>query len=140
MTPRPDPPRVLLAYDGSEPSRRALDRVASLMPNASVTVVSVAAPVYRDPRLLKFADDHEAQRQQAVLAEAKARLAEAGIDAASATPVGDAAGEIVRIAEGGGADLIVLGARGLNRLKRVVLGSVSTEVLHLAPCDVLIVR
>jgi nucleotide-binding universal stress UspA family protein len=140
MMSRPDSPKVLLAYDGSEPSRRALDRVTSFMPNASVTVISVAAPVYRDPRLIKFAHDHEAQRQQGALAEAKARLAETCINAASATPVGDAAAEIVRIAEERRADLIVLGARGLNRVKRVVLGSVSTKVLHQAPCDVLIVK
>ena len=37
VTSRPDPPKVLLGYGGSEPSRRALDRVTSFMPNASVT-------------------------------------------------------------------------------------------------------
>jgi nucleotide-binding universal stress UspA family protein len=94
----PKPPNVLIAYDGSEPSHRALDRVRTFMPNASVAVVTVAAPV------------------------------------------GEAAAEIVRIARESGADLIVLGARGLNPLKRLVLGSVSTKVLHDAPCDVLVVK
>lgn len=110
------------------------------MANASVAVVTVAPPVYRSPRLAKFADDDEAQRQQAELAEATALLAESGIDARSAAPVGDAAAEIVRVAEESGADLIVLGARGLNPVKRLVLGSVSTKVLHQAPCDVLVVK
>jgi nucleotide-binding universal stress UspA family protein len=136
----PDPPNVLIAYDGSEPSRRALDRVSTFLPNASVAVVSVAAPVYRDPRLAKFPDEDEERRQQAALAEATARLAESGIDVRSAAPVGDAADEIVRIAKQSSADLIVLGARGLNPLKRLVLGSVSTKVLHQAPCDVLVVK
>lgn len=98
----PRPPNVLLAYDGSEPARRALDRVMTFMPNASVAVVPVAAPVY--------------------------------------PPVGDAAEEIVRIAGEAGADLVVLGARGLNPLKRLLLGSVSTRVLHEALCDVLVVK
>jgi nucleotide-binding universal stress UspA family protein len=136
----PKPPNVLIAYDGSEPSRRALDRVRTFMPNASVAVVTVAPPVYRDPRLPKFADDDEEQRQRAALAEAKALLAEGGIDARGAAPVGDAADEIVRIAKESGADLVVLGARGLNPLKRLVLGSVSTKVLHEAPSDVLVVK
>jgi nucleotide-binding universal stress UspA family protein len=136
----PRPPNVLIAYEGSEPSRRALDRVRTFMPNASVAVVTVAAPVYRNPTLAKFADEDETQHQQQVLAEAKALLAESGIEARSAAPVGDAAAEIVRVAEESGADLVVLGARGLNPLKRLVLGSVSTKVLHQAPCDVLVVK
>ncbi len=136
----PKPPNVLIAYDGSEPSRRALERVRTFMPNASVAVVSVAAPVYRDPTLARFPDDVEEERQQSAVEEAKTLLAESGIDARSAAPVGDAAAEIVRIAEESGADLIVLGARGLNPLKRLVLGSVSTKVLHQAPCDVLVVK
>jgi universal stress protein family protein len=72
----PKPPNVLIAYDRSEPSRRALDRVRTFMPNASVA----------------------------------------------------------------GAVIIVLRSRGLNPLKRLVLGSVSTKVLHQAPCDVLVVK
>jgi nucleotide-binding universal stress UspA family protein len=136
----PNPPNVLIAYDGSEPSRRALDRVRALMPNASVAVVCVAAPVYRDPSLSRFADEDEEKQQQAALVEAKAILAVNGIDARTAAPVGDAADEIVRMAREAGADLIVLGARGLNPLKRLVLGSVSTKVLHQAPCDLLVVK
>jgi nucleotide-binding universal stress UspA family protein len=110
------------------------------MPHASVAVISVAAPVYRDPMLVKFADEDERRRQQAALAEAKALLAESGIEATSAAPIGDAADEIVRVADEAGADVIVLGARGLNPLKRLVLGSVSTKVLHQAPCDVWVVK
>jgi nucleotide-binding universal stress UspA family protein len=130
----------LIAYDGSEPARRALDRIRMFIPNARVAIVTVAAPVYRDPGVVKFADRIEEERQQEALAEAKAVLAESGIDAGSASPVGDAAVEIVRAAKESGADLIVLGARGLNPLKRLVLGSVSTKVLHQAPCDVLVVK
>ena len=80
-----------------------------------------------------------ALRQEA-LAEAKALLAESGIEARSTAPVGDAAAEIVGVAKESGAYLVVLGARGLNPLKRLVLGSVSTKVLHDAPCDVLVVK
>lgn len=136
----PKAPNVLIAYDGSEPSRRALDRVSNFVPNASVAVVTVAAPVYRDPSLSKFPDEDEEKRQQAALAEAKAILVASGIDARTAAPVGDAADEIVRIAREAGADLLVLGARGLNPVKRLVLGSVSTKVLHNAPCDLLVVK
>src|SRR4051794_31798146 len=104
----PRAPNVLIAYDGSESSRRALDRVRTFMPNASVAVVTVAPPVYRDPLSSKFADEVDEKLQRAAAAEAEARLAESGISARSAMPVGDAAAEIVRIGEESGADLIVL--------------------------------
>ena len=133
-------PNVLVAYDGSEPSRRALERVKTFMSAASVAVVTVAPPVYRNQMLTKFASEADQERQEAALAEARALLAEGGVEARGAAPVGDPAAEIVRIAEESGADVIVLGARGLNPLKRLVLGSVSTKVLQQAGCDVWVVK
>jgi nucleotide-binding universal stress UspA family protein len=131
---------VLIAYDGSEPARRALARVARFMPDASVAVVTVADPIYRDPRYTGFADPNEERQQRDLLEEARAALAESGIEATTAAPVGQAADEIVRTAAEAKADLVVLGARGLSTVKRLVLGSVSTKVLHEAPCDVLVVK
>src|SRR5580765_6215043 len=101
----PRAPNVLIVYDGSESSRRALERVGTLMPNASVAVVTVALPVYRDPMSSKFAAEADEKLQRAAAAEAEARLVESGISARSAMPVGDAAAEIVRIGEASGADL-----------------------------------
>jgi nucleotide-binding universal stress UspA family protein len=37
-------------------------------------------------------------------------------------------------------DLIIVGSRGLNPIQRMLLGSVSSKVVHRAPCDVLVVR
>lgn len=51
---------------------------------------------------------------------------------------GDPARELLRIAEKDAADLIVLGARGLGAVQRLVLGSVSEAVLRDAQCAVLI--
>lgn len=53
---------------------------------------------------------------------------------------GDPADGILTVAEQVGADLIVVGARGLGAIERFVRGSVSTKVAHHAPCDVLIVE
>jgi nucleotide-binding universal stress UspA family protein len=54
--------------------------------------------------------------------------------------VGDAAEEILRTAEVFPAELIVLGARSLGTIGRLVLGSVSTKVMHESQCNVLIVK
>ena len=55
-------------------------------------------------------------------------------------PKGHPAGEILAAAAGFDADLIVVGARGLGGMKRLLLGSVSERVLRDARCPVLIVK
>ena len=48
--------------------------------------------------------------------------------------------EILRVAEYVGADLIVIGSKGLTGLERIVLGSVSEQVVREAKCSVVIAR
>ena len=55
-------------------------------------------------------------------------------------PIGDAADALMHVARDQGAELIVVGTRGLGGLKRLVLGSVSAKLVREAPCDVLVVR
>jgi nucleotide-binding universal stress UspA family protein len=47
---------------------------------------------------------------------------------------------IIDEAEKEGVDLILMGTRGMNAVDRWLLGSVSTKVVHHAPCNVLVVR
>jgi len=63
-----------------------------------------------------------------------------GTVAESYLRVGEAAKEIVELAEELGVGLIVLGNRGHGRIRRALMGSVSTSVLRHAHCSVLIVR
>jgi nucleotide-binding universal stress UspA family protein len=135
-------PKIVVAYDGSDPGRRALERGAGLADGASVTVVSVAhllRPVGRGPGPEPIDPDEVARRDRA-LEEAKSRLAEKGIEARLVPGIGDPATVLVEEAREWGADLIVVGTRGLNLGERIMLGSVSTKVVHHAPCDVLVVR
>ena len=53
---------------------------------------------------------------------------------------GDPSSRLLAIAEQEGADLIVLGTRGLGRIKEILLGSVSHKVVMMAPCPCLIVK
>lgn len=132
--------RILIAYDGSESADRALDEAARLANGSAVTVVGVAElwPQFgRAPAML--VPEAYAERK-AELEQAKAKLAKLGIDAETVERRGDPAEMIIDEAEQEKADLIVIGTRGLSTAKSWMLGSVSTRVMHHAPCNVLIVR
>jgi nucleotide-binding universal stress UspA family protein len=79
------------------------------------------------------------QRQQLV-ADASERAAAAGIEAETHVRTGDAAHALIEVAEGQGADLIIVGNKGLSSPARFLLGSVPSKVVHHAPCHVLVVR
>jgi len=135
---------IVVGYDGSEHARRALGRAADLARNGrQLVVVSVAgvAATTHAPVLGQHAPDPvEDEATRDALRDARALLTERAVEARFAEGFGDPADAIVKEAEAVGADLIVVGARGLNALERALLGSVSTKVVHNAPCDVLVVR
>ena len=133
-------PRILIAYDGSDASQRALERVITFMKDADVAIVTVARPIYRDPPYTGYADPKDEDEQRRVLLAARDALARAGIAAKGFAPVGDPADEILAAAKAFDAELIVIGARALGTVGRLVLGSVSTKVMHESDCDVLVVK
>jgi len=63
-----------------------------------------------------------------------------GVPLRTESRVGHPAETLVRVAEEGGYDLIILGRRGLTPVQRWMLGSVSERVLRYAPCAVLVVH
>lgn len=133
--------RVLAAYDGSESAKRALYEAAKLVPeDATVTVVSVAEVLPQFGRASSMLLPEEDQERRRELAEATEILKAHGIRAKVVERRGDAAAMILDEAETEGAEVIVMGTRGLGSGKRWLLGSVSTKVLHHAPCNVLVVR
>jgi nucleotide-binding universal stress UspA family protein len=60
-------------------------------------------------------------------------------DVETLSKTGDPAAQILEVARELGPDLIVVGRRGLGRLAELVLGSVSSKLLHRSPTDVLVV-
>lgn len=76
---------------------------------------------------------------EGVLDRARSRAQTDGVEIEVRAPKGDPADAILAVADETGADLIVLGSRGMQGARRV-LGSVSNKVSHRARCDVLIVQ
>jgi nucleotide-binding universal stress UspA family protein len=134
--------RIVVGFDGSDNARKALERAAEIANGATVAVVSATSPVRfasRDPAVSPE-DPADVQARDDALAEARKYLEEKGITGQYVTGHGNPADVIVQEAEESGADLIIVGTRGHAAAKRALLGSVSTNVVHHATVDVLVVR
>jgi nucleotide-binding universal stress UspA family protein len=78
-------------------------------------------------------------RSKLICDRASARAEQAGVKCESHVVPGDAADALVDVAEQLGADLIVIGNRGMTGVRRFVLGSVPNKVSHHCPCSLMIV-
>ena len=134
---------IVVAYDETEPAKRALARAADLAKTfGSKLIVTSVAPVgAAGPRgggPVDPIDPPEHHREE--LDHARTFLAGQGVDAELQVGVGDAADVIVTLAEERDADLIVVGTREPGMIDRLFKGSVSAAVSRHARCDVLIVH
>ena len=131
--------RILVAFDGGEPARRALEMAATLAKkfDALVSVISVI-PYHAGSMAVDPWDDATVHEQ--ALEEARSLLALQGIEAQTLEPIGDPARTIERIALDGGFDTVVVGSRGLGALTRFFQGSVSAHVAANADVTVVVAR
>lgn len=132
--------KIVVGYDGSDAAKRALQRAVDLAANGDrIVVVAAAEPHARSgPTGGAHLDPSEFQQRRGDLEEAQQFLSERGIDAELVEAHGDPGTAIVEA--GKDADLIIVGSRGLNPVQRILLGSVSSKVVHRASSDVLVVR
>ena len=132
--------KILLAYDGMERSRKALEEAAELAQDgaAEPTVVSVVPEA--EARASKSGGHRMlAPHAHQDVAVAHRYLTDRGIPAEMKILHGDPVEELRREAREGGYDLIVVGSRELGPIGQAVLGSVSAGLVTEAPCPVLVV-
>ncbi len=82
----------------------------------------------------------EETQGRAILREAEAIFAAAGMGVQTLLQRGDAATQILQTAQEQNFDLIVCGSRGRSPVASWLLGSVSRKLVHYAQCSVLIVK
>jgi len=131
--------KLLLAYDGTDPSRRALELAAFMTKQfgASLTVVSVV-PTHPGRSPIDPWDDTAAHTAE--LVEADRLLRDQGIEPRLVETAGNVAQTIERIAEAGDYDAIIVGSRGLSMIGRALQGSVSEHVAANASTSVVVAR
>lgn len=134
--------KIVLAYDGSEGAKLALERTATLAGAAHVLVLAVG----RIPEYAETVSEVEEAKEQAgrhyrtAVEQAVQTLRAAGVSAEAHLDYGKVGDTIVRHAEEIGADLIVVGTNPHTALKRRVLGASADKVVDHAHCSVLVVR
>ena len=146
------PTKILLATDGSEEAEMAFASAADLSKKTGselhvVYVGHMPLASYESPGATTLDPGlsgrmHESAQQEArtMLDEQMQRVGHSGEIAEVHARIGRPDAEIVGLAEELGAGLIVLGSRGLGRLRRALMGSVSDSVVRHAHCPVLVVR
>ena len=139
--------KILVGYDGSDNAKRALERALSLSTTQGsairvVVAVSTTLIVY-GPTAPYYPPDYAEQvvkEGRKLLEAALGEVKGAGRSASGSVEDGHPSEVILRLAESEGADLIVLGRRGISGIERFLLGGVSSSVVNHSKCDVLIVK
>jgi nucleotide-binding universal stress UspA family protein len=133
----------VVAYDGSDGARAALARAAEIAERDGASLTLVEAVAGKIPSPAPGGPPLPKPEKRAMVREDLNRAIK-GVNPellASGWVIGGSpAPGIVTVAEDIEADLIVTGSRGRDAITRALLGSVSTEILHNAPCDVLVVQ
>ena len=142
---------ILISTDGSEVARKGVDHGLSLAKSvgAKVTIVTVTErfPLYAGPDYIpgptEMAEYDARQKEGAtkVLADAKAAADLLGVDAETVhVPEAQPAEAIVAAANNRHCDLIVIASHGRRGLRRLLLGSQTSEVLVSSAVPVLVGR
>jgi nucleotide-binding universal stress UspA family protein len=143
--------KLLLASDGSDNAVRAAEFAAELAAAAPIIKITVMvvndilehmkyySPL-RSPVVLEEVDVFFKEKAQEALEKTMEVFEKRGIKAEGVTKMGNPAQEVVDYAHEGNFSLIVIGSRGMGSLKGIVLGSVSSKVIHLADCPVTVVK
>ena len=141
---------IVVGTDGSTTAQEAVRQATELARalGAKVYLVSAYEPVpegrLRDERQQVPADlqwmVNPREDVEQTLGEGAGWLQDSGVDVETMAREGDPADAILDVAEEKGADLIVVGNKGMTGAKRFLLGSVPNKVSHHAPCSVMIIR
>ena len=135
---------ILVPVDGSDPAEKALDYALNLaeIHDAKVEILTVVDEVKVAPDWVREYSEKMREQGEEVLTStfSKAVKQKPNIEISKCLAEGYASEEILKCAEKGHHDLIVMGSRGMGLVRGLVLGSVSSRVVNQAEIPVLIVK
>lgn len=146
--------KVLVAIDGSENSERALefaldfsDKYGAALTVINVTESSGVASVppeiaaYTSDSMVVVARDLRRFHEDILgKAMARAKATKPNLSVSTTLREGNPASEIIALAKEDNFDVVVVGHRGISKVREMFLGSISDKVTHSLSCTVIIVR
>lgn len=152
--------KILVPLDGSEHSTRALEVAIEIAKkfNAKITLihvysVTVSPVIMPEPTTLippgvpvmipsEVSKVVEAAREAGskILSDGEQKAKAEQVEVETVLKGGQTVSEIVKLAKEGNSDLVVIGARGVGRIKELILGSVSDGVMRNTSCPILLVK
>jgi nucleotide-binding universal stress UspA family protein len=138
--------KILAPIDGSENSKRAFSYASYLSKNlkGEITILHVAdAPptVYlQSQKVLDELLEKYSKAREKVFDEYQELAERESIKIKTKVIFGNPAQEIVKFSLKDEFDVIIIGNRGIGHLKEMIIGSVSSTVIHDAKCPVLLVK
>jgi nucleotide-binding universal stress UspA family protein len=136
--------KILVAYDGSEGAKHALEKAAKMVKLARAEIHILA--VGRIPEYAETVGEVEEEKEQAqsyyskIMEEASKQLKRQGLFHKVHIDFGKPADTILRVAENTGIDLLILGTHPHSAVRRRVLGATVDKVIDHAHCSVMVVR
>lgn len=135
--------KILVATDGSENSERALieAKIHAQCTGGEITIVTVVESTRRIAGYGPMpSDDRYKEGSNIALEKALQIMGDFKGKIDTKIKRGNPADEIVKVAEEGAYDLIIMGNRGQNAFSRTFLGSVSIKVLNRTKTDIMIIK
>ena len=151
--------KILVPLDGSEHSLKSLTVAIQIAKKFSGKIslihiysVTVAPTIIPEPTTLtppipimtpaEVSRTIEATRRAGlnILAEGEQRVKAEEVEVETMLKEGHIVQEIINTADEGKFDLIVIGARGISKIRELLLGSVTDGVIHHASCPVLVIK
>lgn len=134
------PRSVVVGYDGSPASERALHGAAAIAGRGGRVVVVTAMPTPEDELVFEHLLDPPVAEPLTELEHATALLSERDVEVTAVVVEADPVEALVEVALEVDAAMIVVGARGDSYLERTLRGSVSERLVARAPRHLLVVR
>lgn len=139
---------ILVGYDGSESSKKALKKAVELakLTEGKIHIVGVVRPFefaavdFILPEELEEYEKEEISKEEKYLNEAVQIVKSENVEVYTKILEGEPAEELMDYADRNGCDLIVVGHRGVGGFKRLILGSTASNLVKYSNQPVLVVK
>ena len=138
--------KILVPVDGSDNSYKALEAalVLSEKLGSNISVVNVMEQVpithIESEKLLSELLEAYKKENQEILSKCSDIADQKGITIKTVLLQGNPAPVILDYSKKENFDLVIMGSRGMGKFKELILGSVSSKIVHHSPCAIMIIR